>query len=49
MPWHKMMVNKASNIPDFMVEYLEYYDTPSVAGMVGLGIGAQFTLAQANA
>lgn len=46
---HKMKVNKASNISAFMIKYLECYDTPSVAGMVGLGIGTQPTLIQANA
>jgi hypothetical protein len=45
---HKMKVNKASNISDFMIKYPECYDTPSVAGMVGLGIGTQPTFIQAN-
>jgi hypothetical protein len=49
VPGHKIMVNKTSNTSDFVIKYLEYYDTPSVAGMVGLGIGAQPTSIQANA
>lgn len=40
VPRHKIKVNKASNISDFMIKCLECYDTPSVAGMVRLGIGS---------
>lgn len=47
-PWHKIKVNKGSNISDFMIKYLECYNVPSMAGMVGLGIGTQPTFIQAN-